>query len=190
MSVLNRLARFAQKAYRDTFLETATRGSIAFQMQSLRRKLGLSQAQFAERTGKKQSAIARLENTDYGRVSVQTLLEIATSLDVAILVRFVSYPEFLARNADMSDRALQPDTIFESLERGASQPAQDDRTYLGVYQHALPSASEQRPREPYLAALPPMTLATSNLARLQGTGGQQPAINRSGPPLQRQPQWN
>lgn len=111
------LAKFATKAYRDGFLQAQVEGGIAFQIQALRHKFGLSQEQFAQKTGKKQSVISRLENPETGPPSVQTLLDIAQANDVALVVRFVSYPEFLDQTADMSPRALQPETIHESLEQ-------------------------------------------------------------------------
>ena len=124
MSVPTDLKKFERKAYRDGFLHSQVRGAIAYQIQALRAKFGLTQADFAEKTGKKQSTVSRLENTEYGRVSVQTLLDIASALDVALLVRFVSYPEFILRTANVSEAALQPDTIFQSLEaRSPPQPA-------------------------------------------------------------------
>ncbi len=113
------LTKFSNKKYRDGYLQTQTRGRIAYQIQALREKFGLSQIQFAERTGKKQSTISRLENTEYGRVSVQTLLDIACSLNVALIVRFASYPEFLRETQAMSIAALQPETIQETLQQKA-----------------------------------------------------------------------
>lgn len=116
MSDLNELAKFEKKSFRDGYLQTATRGGIAYQIQALREKFKLTQVGFAEKLGKKQSSISRLENSEYGKVSVQTLLDIACALDVALLVRFVSYPEFLKRTKDLSISALQPETIYESIE--------------------------------------------------------------------------
>jgi transcriptional regulator with XRE-family HTH domain len=91
------------------------RGRIAYQIQALREKLGLTQEAFAVLTGKKQSTISRLENTEYGKVSVQTLLDIACSADVALIVGFASYPKFLDETRLMTPEALQPLTIHESL---------------------------------------------------------------------------
>ena len=68
----------------------------------------------AERLVKPQSVISRLENTDYGSLSVNTLLDITKSMDVALLVQFVSYPDFLERTWDKSEQAMQPDTLYES----------------------------------------------------------------------------
>lgn len=116
MPAPNDLKKFLQKSYRDGFLQTQIRGGIAYQVQALRQKFKLNQKDFAARTGKKQSSISRLENTEYGKVTVQTLLDIACSLDIALVVRFVSYPEFLAQTQNMSVAALQPPTIFETIE--------------------------------------------------------------------------
>lgn len=118
------LQRFLDKHYRDGYLETHVRTGIAHQIRALRVKAGLNQADFAVATGKKQSTVSRLENTDYGRVSVQTLLDVATAMNVALLVRFVDYSQFLRVTADMSERALAPENIFESQARtGQSEQA-------------------------------------------------------------------
>jgi len=114
-ALVKKLLNFADKDYRDGYMQTRVRSGIAYQLRALRKKFGFSQSEMAARTGKTQSVISRLENTEYGKVSVQTLLDVASGLDVALLVQFVSYPEFLARSADMSNDAMQPDTIQESL---------------------------------------------------------------------------
>ena len=128
------LEKFASKKYRDGYLQSRVRGFIAYQIQALREKLGLTQAQFAELTGKKQSVISRLENTEYGKVSVQTLLDIACATDVALVVKFASYPDFLEQTRNMDIAALQPSTIQESLSE-----IQSSLRPLGAsaYQHYL-----------------------------------------------------
>ena len=122
MNALKKIFKFANKFYRDGFMQTQVRSGIAYQIQALREKEGLSQTAFAELTGKKQSVISRLEDTEYGKVSIQSLLDIASALNVALLVRFVSYPEFLERTQDMSVARLQPETIFESLKKPIGIP--------------------------------------------------------------------
>ena len=120
----SKLRKLNRKEYRDSYLQAQVRSWIAYQFQAIRKKFGLSQAQMAERTGKTQSVISRLENVDYGKVSVQTLLDVASSLDVALLVQFVSYPEFLNRMRDKSEVGMQPQTIHESI--AASKMARAD----------------------------------------------------------------
>ena len=118
------LRKFLRKGYRDGYLEANVRSGIALQIRALREKAGMSQGDFAENIGTKQSVVSRLEDPQYGRVSVNTLLRIAQARDVALLVRFVDYPQFLRVAADMSPSALCPDDIYQSLkpkERSSDQ---------------------------------------------------------------------
>ena len=110
-----KLERLASRPYRNSYLETQVKYWLAYQFLALRNKLGLTQEQMAERTGKTQSMISRLESPEYGKVSVQTLLEVASHLNVALSIQFVSYPEFLVRTRDKSEGAMQPETIEDSL---------------------------------------------------------------------------
>jgi transcriptional regulator with XRE-family HTH domain len=118
------------------------RGGIAYQIQGLRQKSGLNQTDFAEKVGKKQSVISRLENTEYGKVTVQTLLDVACANDVALVVQFVSYPDFLARTSDMSEAALQPPTIYESIEMSKQQIPLETDTIRTLVVSNVPSATE------------------------------------------------
>lgn len=109
------------KEYRDGYLDTHVRTGIAYQLRAMRSKKRLSQGGFAAILGKKQSTVSRLENVDYGRMSVQTLLEIASATDVALLVRFVDYAQFLEITGDMSESALAPATIHETVSTNAER---------------------------------------------------------------------
>ena len=55
--------------------------------------------------------MARLERESYGKVNLQTLIDIATKLDIALIVRFVSFPTFLEWTNDYSGKALAPNLI-------------------------------------------------------------------------------
>jgi transcriptional regulator with XRE-family HTH domain len=116
------LVRFNEKLYRDGYLQAKVRGMIAYQIQALRDKTEMNQIDFAKKIGKTQSMVSRLEDTEYGRVTVQTLLDIACALDVALIVKFASYPDFLFQTRDASVAALQPSTIQESLARTERPP--------------------------------------------------------------------
>lgn len=117
VNALAKLRRFLSKPYRDSYLQAHVRSSIPYQIQALREKEGLTQEQLAQKMGTTQSVVARIENPESGRASVQTLLEIASATGVALLVRFVSYPEFLERARDMSPQALKVDNIDESVDK-------------------------------------------------------------------------
>lgn len=122
--LVHKLKLFADKEYRDGYLHAHVRTSIAFQMRALRKKFNLSQKDLAVKTGKTQSVVSRLESADYGRMSVQTLLDVASGLNVALVVRFASYPEFLNQAANMAEKDMQPETINESLSAAESLAAE------------------------------------------------------------------
>ena len=92
---------------------------IALQVRELRESNNLSQSDLAEKTGTHQSAISRLENTDYGRMSVQTLIDLATAMDVALVVKFASYEDFLSQHSDVRPSALSAESFSETYERCA-----------------------------------------------------------------------
>ena len=115
VSHLAELASLESKGYRDAFLETDVKGGIAYQIQALREKLSLSQKAFAEKIGKKQSVVSRLEDTEYGSVNVNTLLEIAKALDIGLQVRFCDYIDVLER--DISPTGMKVNSIFETIEK-------------------------------------------------------------------------
>ncbi|MBH9807673.1 helix-turn-helix domain-containing protein, partial [Clostridioides difficile] len=75
---------FAKKAYRDGYLETRVRNGVAAQVRALREKLGLSQTEFGKLIGKPQTVVSRLEDPDYGRVSIRSLLDVAEGANVAL----------------------------------------------------------------------------------------------------------
>jgi len=123
----NTLDTFKDKDFRDGFMQTIVRSRIAYQLRHIRESFGLSQSQLAKKIGTSQSVVSRLESTDYGRMTVQTLLDVASSLDIALSVRFVSYPEFLNTDADLSEEALKTETIHQSVEAKAEK--NDSSTY-------------------------------------------------------------
>jgi transcriptional regulator with XRE-family HTH domain len=114
VSAQAKVKKLKDKAYRRAYMQGHVRSGIAYQIRALREQRGLSQKAFAELVGTKQSVISRLESTEYGKVSVQTLLDIATAIDVALNIRFCSYPEFLNRTADVSVDALKVPSFEDS----------------------------------------------------------------------------
>jgi transcriptional regulator with XRE-family HTH domain len=103
---------------------------LADQIRGLRG--ALSQTEFGKLLGKPQSVISRLENENYGKVTVQTLLDIALKLDRGLIIRFVNFSTFLKATDDESISALVPgaydqraiDSIIEGHDISSSQPAE------------------------------------------------------------------
>lgn len=105
--------KLKSKSYRDAYVAEHVRTGIAYQIRALRTQRGWSQKKLAEEMGKPQSVVSRLEDPDYGKVSIQTVLEGAAAFDVALLVQYVSFPEFLQRTRDVSPEALRVDSFDE-----------------------------------------------------------------------------
>lgn len=118
---LKRLKRFLSKAYRDEYLDTTVRSGIAYQIFALRSKAKMTQSVFSAQISKPQSVVSRLENAEYGKVTIQTLLDIAKGLDVALLVRFVDYPTFFGFANAMSEADLAVDNVQESVQKNGTQ---------------------------------------------------------------------
>lgn len=116
----DKLERFIKKDYRDSYMSGRVRTSIALQIRQLRESANLLQSKFAEKIGTRQSAVSRLENTEYGKVRVQTLLKIACEMNVALIVKFVSYDDFFAQLGDISPVSLHAETFPETYRKHAA----------------------------------------------------------------------
>lgn len=109
--------KLKSKSYRGAYVAEHVRTGIAYQIRALRTQRGWSQKRLAEEMGKPQSVVSRLEDPDYGKVSIQTLLEGCAAFDVALVVQYVSFPEFLRRTRDVSPEALRADSFDEQQLR-------------------------------------------------------------------------
>jgi len=105
-------AKMHSKAYRDAYVASHTRQFLARQIRVFRG--GRSQMQFGEMIGKRQTVVSRLEDPNYGKWTLQTLLDVARKLDVAVVVRFVDFPTFVELTNDMSDNAARPRAYDQS----------------------------------------------------------------------------
>jgi hypothetical protein len=94
------------REFRDSYMAHHLRAFLADQIRALRGEM--SQQEFGRLIDKPQSVVSRLENEEYGKVSLQTLIDVATKLDIGLLVRFVDFPTFLSATSDLSERAVAP----------------------------------------------------------------------------------
>ena len=95
-------------SFRFAYLAANVRRGLASQIRAMRKQpeRRWSQAELAAKMGKPQSVVSRLEDPNYGKMSVNTLLEVANTLNVALLVQFVEWDDFLVRTADVSPSGL------------------------------------------------------------------------------------
>ncbi len=93
------------KAYRTAFVASTLKRWLPFQIRVIRERRGWNQTQLAKASGLTQGAISRAENPDYGDLSLNTLLRIASGLDCAFEGRFVPFSRLATQFANMSEGA-------------------------------------------------------------------------------------
>ena len=96
------LNSFQGDEYRHAFLAEHVRAFIALQVRALRKERKISQTQLGELMGKAQAWISRLEDPDYGKVTIATLLDLAEAFDTALVIRFATFSELLDRLVTLS----------------------------------------------------------------------------------------
>ena len=117
---------FDNKKFRDGWVSVNVKRGLATQLRELRG--ALTQGAFGEKIGKPQSVVARLEDPNYGNMSIQTLLEIASRLDVGLLVKFVPFGRVILDARNLTHAELAPLSYeAEKKANAVTTPAQDTR---------------------------------------------------------------
>lgn len=127
------LKKFANKKYRDAFVSSHIGTNIASQILALRIQRGWTQAELAEKTGMAQTRISVLENPDYEKFSINTLKRIASSFDVALIVKFVPFSELLNWAVDLPSSAF----VIPSFE--------EEQKNLSISEAVTPSRQMEQP---------------------------------------------
>lgn len=150
------LKELSQKEFRAAYMADQVRTGIAYQIKAMRDQDGRkwTQEQLGELMGKPQSNVARLENPDYGKVTLTTLLEVAKTMDVALTVQYVEWDEFFERMADVSPSALEKksfdlEVLKSRVKEGweKSKPINVNGTLETLNKSAdTPQTSSQAPR--------------------------------------------
>jgi transcriptional regulator with XRE-family HTH domain len=116
------------KKYRDAYVSEHIRNGIPFQIRTMRDDREWTQARLGQEAGKPQNVISRLEDPNYGKVTIQTLLEIAAGFDTALLVKFVPFSRLLQEYEDVSPKALSVPSITDDISELEQWAQQDEET--------------------------------------------------------------
>lgn len=114
------IEKFRNKAYRNSYVAGHTRRFLASQMRKFRG--AVSQSEFGDLIGKRQTVVSRLEDPNYGKWTLQTLFDVAANLNVAVFVRFVDIPTFLKYSENLSEDDLLPQSYDEKRAEAMLQP--------------------------------------------------------------------
>lgn len=129
MSKLNRLHK---KEFRDAYVRSHLTQGLPYQIRALRMQRGWSQQDLANKLGlKRQSAIARIEDPSYGKLSISTLLNLSSVFDVALNIKFVSFGKFLADKEDLSPKNLAAES-FESELPKLMEDSEQNASYKNI----------------------------------------------------------
>ncbi len=140
-----RLRRLQRKEYRSASAIANAGMRVAMQIRLLREAAGLTQTELAKKIGTRQSAVARLEDAEYGKQSLAVLHRVAAVFDVVTWVEFIPFSQFLQRTADLSPAAITPKSYGQEFdERG--EPRCDvalefDQSAISMRHYVQPTAS-------------------------------------------------
>lgn len=125
------------KEYRDAYVLEHIKNGVAFQIRTLREDRGWTQGKLGELARKPRNVISRLEDPNYGKFTLATLLEIASAFDVGLLVKFVPLSRLTREYDDVSPEALTAKSVTDKKEiaalnawalEGVAVPQNEDTT--------------------------------------------------------------
>jgi transcriptional regulator with XRE-family HTH domain len=101
------VTKLQDREYRHLYVAANIRNGVAFQIRALRESRGWTQRDLGERTGMAQERISQLEDPDYGRVTLKTLLRLADAFDVSLAVRFEPFSSLVDWVTSVSQESLR-----------------------------------------------------------------------------------
>lgn len=104
------------KKFRDAYVYEHVRNGIPFQIRALRDERNWSQADLGNAAKKPRNVITRVENPNYGKLTLKTLFEIASAFEVALLVKFVPFSRLVKEYEDVSALGLRAARVSDSDE--------------------------------------------------------------------------
>lgn len=110
MNIINRrnkiIKELKNKEYRDAFAVEHIDTGIPFQVQALREQRGWSQNDLGNHADMAQEAISRIEDPNYGKLTIKTLKRLASAFDVGLMVRFVPFSDLVEWELNLSPGSL------------------------------------------------------------------------------------
>jgi transcriptional regulator with XRE-family HTH domain len=130
---------------RHLYLDSTIRQLIAMQLRSMREERRWSQTEVGDLAGgMKQPAIARLEDPSYTGMTLATLKRLAKAFDVALIVRFAAFSEFVDWTVQLNSYRLSPPEYRED-HKAWEMTGETDASSLSTKRETKEGKQAQRP---------------------------------------------
>jgi len=104
----------ANKKFREEFNALQLKRGVPFQVRALLKKKRWTQEQLAEYANLSQGVVSRVQNPNYGNLTINTIARVAAGFDVAFVGRFVPFSELVDWFEDLSE---EESANIESFEK-------------------------------------------------------------------------
>jgi len=155
--------QLSDKEVRDEFAADQIRARIALLIRSLREQpdRNWTQAELGERAGKPQNVISRFENPDYGKMSLQSLFDLAAAFDLPVWIDMPEWKDWFALISDVPNQETQRSGFdLDKLVEQARHASQSEDTSIPSLGGAASAAAE---------AIRSMLMAPMQMDQILGT---------------------
>ncbi len=118
MSVNSRgklFTKLKNKKYRDAYVMNHVKTSLPIQARLIREQHGWTQEEIANRMKTTQTVISRLEDPNYGNLTLNSLFKLVSAFDMGLLVKIVPFTRLLHEFQDLSPDTLSVNGFLEEL---------------------------------------------------------------------------
>jgi len=117
--------KFKGKQYRNAFLASQIRRMIPMQVRAIRDAQEMTQQELADAAHTTQTVISRIEKgSGSGNLTIKSLLNLASALDVALVIRFEPIDRFIHWTENLSQNDIAPhksQDVLEEMEQEAAR---------------------------------------------------------------------
>ena len=156
--------QLSDKAVRSEFVADQIRARIALLIRSLREQpdRNWTQAELGERAGKPQNVISRFEDPNYGKMSLQSLFDLAAAFDLPVWIDMPEWKDWFALISDVPNQETHRSSF--DLDKLAEQARDSSRS-----EYAAPIHSSGAAASAAAEAIRNMVLAPPQMRQILGT---------------------
>lgn len=115
---LQLLGSLTDDEYRKVFVQERVRSFVALQIRSLRDQRKMTQQQLGDAIGMAQTWVSKLENPDYGKMTISTLLRLANAFDTDLEIKFQPFSKTIHDLPTQGPDYFRVPSFKEEVEAG------------------------------------------------------------------------